>query len=300
MAINVQYGDISSALGLALRGGQAIRQRQQAAQDTQFLNLVADQQRAADAAHATEVSQALGADRTNAELAMDQQHYDQQNVLKQQQMDQQAAETQARLAQAAALNAQTHKYQDVNQQMKEQAVADKTAKDQEKENAINMLTPEQQAVVRATGRMPYIPNNAGDSDAKAFALLQSESRRMEAEIKAKQDAINKTIEGQLGQAPPDPQLNALKAQKMAIDNEIAKRTQGMIQNGTLNNARIAQQAVQARAAGLIPTSIPQNGNTPGDAPSGSTPVVHDAAEYAALPSGATYIDAEDGKTYRKK
>lgn len=256
MAINVQYGDIGSALGLALRGGEALRQRYQGQQDMQFLDLVGKQQQAADAAHAQEISQALGVQKTNADLAVSQQQHDEQSQhnqaeegLRQQQLKQQDAETQARMAQTNALNQQTHQFQQSDHNMKVQSFADKQKTEQEKDAAIATLTPEQQAVVKATGRMPYVPNNQGDPDSKAFTLIESESRRIGQQLAQHDTQAGKTLEAQLGQPVADPpDVAALRQQKAALDAELAKRSQSMIQNGTLHNAAIAQAAAQARTA----------------------------------------------------
>lgn len=278
MAINVQYGDISSALGLALQGGQAVRQRQQQQNDMQFLDLVGNEQARADAAHAQEVSQALGVQKSNADLQMEQRKMDeasQHNVadegLKQQQIKAQQQEAQDREAQSAALNAQTHQFQQSDHDMKAQTFADKQKTDQEKADAIATLTPEQQSVVKATGRMPYVPNNQGDPDSAAYKLLEAESRRMDGEIKQREAVISKTVEGQLGTAPPNPELINLQQQKAAIDGEIQKRTQGLIANGTLNSARIAQQALAARSGGT-PGAPGQPQQTPQAAPGSQGPL----------------------------
>lgn len=253
MAINVQYGDISSALGLALRAGEGVRQRTQNQQDMEFLNLVGQEQARADAAHANQISQALATDRTNADLQMQQRgldeasaHNQQQEQIRQQQLALQAQENKARLQQAAAENARNHQYQDADHQMKVAAFQDKQDEAQRKEAAINALTPEQQNVVRATGRMPYVPSQ-GDTNTQAFRLLEAESNRLGTLLHQHDAEVAKTIDAKLGNPIPDSvEIAKIRQQKAAVDAELQQRTQGIVQNGTLNNAAIAKQAVAAR------------------------------------------------------
>lgn len=253
MAINVQYGDISSALGLALRAGEGVRQRTQNQQDMEFLNLVGQEQARADAQHASEISRSLGVDRANADLQMHQRQLDsnaaqdtQQNALRQQQIQAQQQEAQARLAQSQNEADRNHQFQQADHDMKVQAFQDKQSEAQTKEKAINALTPDQQNVVRATGHMPYV-SREGDPASQAFKLLEAESRRLGAILQQADAAKSKTLEGQLGQAPPDTaDIAKLRLQKSQVDAELQQQTQGLIQTGKLNNTAIAQQAVEAR------------------------------------------------------
>lgn len=286
MAINVQHGNISSALGLALTSGQAIRQQQQQKQDMQFQSLVANMQADADRSHANEVSNALGVDKFNATTALNQQQDSANNQLRQQQIAQQAASEQARIQQSGQQFQQAHANDAADQQMQ----VDKAMRDAQaataKQAAISQLSPREQNVVNATGNMPFVPRE-GDANATTAKLLEGEARRLQAEIQNFQAAALK------GQSPLDKIANKPLPQ---VPPELLQRKQdiesllGTSIDSVVNGAKIAQQAVQARNTAPAPA-----------APSaGGVPTVNTMAEYVALPSGTTYIDAQDGKTYVKR
>lgn len=290
MAINVQHGDISSALGLAMRSGEAVRQRQQQQQDMQFLNLVGDMQARADQAHANEVSQALGVDKFNAQNAFAQQQNTAENTLRQQQLAQQAASEQARMQQSTSQFQQQHQYDAADQAMQvEKARRDAEAAAQ-KQQAIGGLSPREQLVVQSTGRMPYVPNKDGAADLAQARLLQAEAKRVQDEINAFYATALKSRSkvDQIKNSAPPALPPALQQRKQEVESLLGNSLDTVI-----NGAKLAEQAVQARTAAPAPQGQPQSQQ-------GGTPVVKTMADYVALPSGATYVDAEDGQTYVKR
>jgi hypothetical protein len=301
MSINIVHGDISAALGLAQQAGAGIAQQRQRATDMDFIRMMQQAQAQADAEHANEISQGIGVQEFNAGLDMKQQSM--QQAAQQQQIENQQANTRLTIAQQNANNSNTNAQARINQSQDRYDT---------RQDAINQLPQDVQPVVRATGRMPYQPNGGTDH---SFQQLEAEAKRYNAMLQQKMKELNSYIYDDRrdlgykdqGNRLPDGgyvikgmekkysdakiQAQQLQAKVDELNGALTGRTNSLtgqagpvVDESTVNKMVTAQQAQ------------PVNNSSGG----GSPPVVHDAQEYAQVPSGTTYIWAGDGQSYVKK
>lgn len=304
MAINVTYGPISAALGMAQQGGagqgqvqaqQLQLQKQQ--RDMELIRMMQQAQAQQDQQDNFAISNALKADDANADLEMKQRAMDAANT-------QQVAENQQRNRQldisqqavsANDANAQARMSQ--SQQYHQQG-QENFQTNQDRLNANSGLNPEE------------ANRRALDAVRRSASLISAELQKKAKEINSYVIDENKDFATKLDPTPLpggkhvalgmmpkyqaalqaaqqlQQQLDGMNSEVVTRTNSLTGKTAPVVDPGTVNKMVDAQQQAPAN-------SSPAAG-------SGSAPVVHDATEYAQIPSGTTYIWAGDGKAYTKK
>jgi hypothetical protein len=246
MAIGIQYGPISSALGLAQQAGLAQRQRVVAGQDQAFIEMMQQAQRQADQQYAQEVSSALAEQQSNQNLQLHQQALQQQAAAQTAQQDYNtrhlAATTEAQAAsnKVAQQNADTASdYRSRTNDLAEQ-------KYQDRSDALDTLDPGVANMIRASGRLPATGRGSvaagNNQQVQVVRLLQAEARRAADEI-ARYDKLKaQTLDFKLGKEVPDPADIVQKKTDLAkLNNEIQHMNQGLISAGP--GAQVNTQAV---------------------------------------------------------
>ena len=270
MAITIQHGSISSALGLAQKAGRGQRARQVAADDLAFIGLMQDAQADADRNYANEISLALGAQEAQANLNLKADQLRQQS-------EQDATLNALRQQQAAVDNANSAARIELRRQALEQGAARVDQGQQKIEQredsydtrqlAIDQLPPEVQEVVRATGRMPYQPtprpaNMSNDPDIQRLKFeLDNLKTRYENNERAKNSYGQSSIKVAAGKhdqryADLEAASAKLMAAMQAKEAEVIARMQGFaspqpaVPQGTVNQ--------MIRQQGTSPSPAPQS------------------------------------------
>lgn len=311
MPFEIQYGPISAALGLARQAGLAQRQRTVFGQDQDFLNYVQQAQNHQDSLYATQVQNALGVKEFNSNLG-----------LQQQQQNANIQHSNAELELAKSQQAATNAYRQATAQQREESIQNQenrtdlsSQKYGDKQDAIQNLPPELQSIVQATGRMPYIPNSVGQDH--SFQQLEAEYKRLTAAEAVEQktqknfsvdpkDLIGPrsepgTIPGvakgfEKQYSASQQRLQQIQAAKQQIEGALGNQTQSLLTPGQKPGA--APSPVLKYLQSLTTRQQPQgNDNQQNDA--GQPPVVHNAQEYAQLPSGTLYVNANTGQKAQK-
>lgn len=337
MAITIDHGNIAAALGLASAAGTAQRDKQVTQDDLNFLGLMQNAQGEADRNYASQIGLALQGQGQQNELAFHQQQAAQSNRefgLQQQQL----AGLNANRAAQQDVRTQSLGIRQDQQDTRQQGQDLRDQQYQDKQDATDALPEDEQNLVRATGRLPYIPNSIGaDSDGKALETEYSRVARQAAAAQKALTAASyssdpKDAVGPRGRqsasvpgaaAGMEQQYQAAAQQYKAasdrqsqLDSALNSRTNDILGGtGTKTPGATTAAAVLSYMRALgggASKAQPLNGpaqsdtsGTPGQQagqsgqPSGGLPVVSSAADYAALPSGAKYINATDGKRYTK-
>jgi hypothetical protein len=333
MAITIDHSNIASALGLAARAGAADRFKTVQQGDLQFASLMQNAQAEADRNYANQIQLALTDKYHNRELdlkAADQNRREDHEAARRYEVDRQYD---LNLAGAQALNANRGASQGVaqqrlgieqaHQQTREDGQDLRQQKFDLSQEAIDSLPPEVRNIVQATGRLPYIPSTIGaDTEGKE---LETEYGRIGKAILAAQkaqqaasysndpkylfDARGKQsqkvpgaaagLEDQYRQA--QQQIQAFQQRAAAIDASLNQRTQSLL-GGTNTQGQTAASNVLKYIGAISGVQNQPPAQQPSAAPPSSSgaPTVSTAAEYAALPQGATYVWAGDGRTYVKR
>lgn len=162
MAINVQYGDISSALGLAQMAGKNQGDQQRFRNFTNFAQLTQNAQDEIDRKNAQQIQNSMASDQANRQFQLSQDqlqaHTRQANAemaLSQKRMNSENDFHQGELGlrSTAINNANDYHNTRADQMGRQQDRLD--THDQLKQDAIATLPPDAQATVQATGRMPW-------------------------------------------------------------------------------------------------------------------------------------------------
>lgn len=321
MAITINHGNIAAALGLAALSGQADRNRFVSQQDQEFLKTIEGAQSDADRNYASQIQLALQDKQAAAENALKQQTAANQQASQQQDQANSDRNYNLSVANSQALQANRGTTQDVqqqrlglegqHQQTRDEAQGLREDKFGLQQQAIAGLPPELQNIVQSTGRLPYIPNNIGrDNDTSA---LESEYRRLLAGMQQSQrdqknSAYDPTNLQRMQQSTTVPgaavgqeqqyqqavqQYQALQQRAVQINTALNQKTQSLLDPnapaGGQNTAAAVLQYFKALGTGNVAQQQAQQG-------SGNLPVVTTHAQYAALPSGASYINGNTGVT----
>jgi hypothetical protein len=294
MAINVQYGPISTGLGLAAQAGEGERVIRQRQLDMEFQKMVQQQQAQADAKYAAEVRTAIACEQQGAENTMQAQ--------KMQLAAQGQAADQERQAQAAQGLATERAAQTTALTQKgEQNAAQHQA-------ALTYLegNPDAKARYLATGKLEPLPTPGREESLQlnkdredrqnttvAISRLQEAVRGQERVIKS---LSGKDILTDAPLPPTDPaklaQYNsagkAMAVYQQQLDGLLTKLTPSAV-----SPAAVKQMVQQGQA----PAQAPAQG-APQAAPSG-VQTISTAAQFNELAPGATFIWQSDGKQYVK-
>jgi hypothetical protein len=326
MAINVNYGPISSALGLAQQAGINQGKNQDFKNFIDFAGMQQQAQNEMDRRNATAIQNALGIsqlqehyataeDRIGQEGQMGEAH----QQMAQTQMNNENAYRRAELGLRgqAINNSANYRDQRLDQIDSAQATRDEynqwrqqnTANQQQtREDAINQLTPEQQNAVRATGRMPYTGRSADSADNGAQSGLVARLRLAMQTLR--ESAYDPSSPNSL-LAQPSPSVKGAIAGKestfQAANNAVMTLQQQLAMIDARRASRYSDASASPLTAGtpvdtakVLDASTPSGpGGSPSAAPSApasgpgsaSAPIaVSDASDYAALPSGTYYTD----------
>jgi hypothetical protein len=306
--INVNYGPISAALGMAQTAGagqgnvQAQQlQLQKRQQDMAFINMVQQAQAQADQEHANEISQGIGVQEFNANLDMrgqaaqvanqqQQIENDQANrriAISQQNEQANAANDQARQSQAGADAAAREAYRRQQQQNFDANQARlANAPDEEYKNSLREM--------QESRRRSHELNTEIAQNNKVVAdVLADDVAKGRAAQEIQRLSQEREVENNNYKALQDRHKNIVQQQDQALKD----KKQGIAPAVKLDQ-RTIDQAVQQ--GGVMPGEqvVPHNGTAP-DNRIGNLPVIHTLEEYQALPSGATYINGQTGQRAQK-
>lgn len=182
MAINVQYGPVAAALGLANQAGLGINRQRQQQNDQQFLGLVNDMQARADANHAREISQSLQeqslsqqADNDAARLNLSATQNAAENALRAAGLN-----LDSKRVDIAGQNATSNdQYRQGQLDARQQTQQLQQTKFDTQQSGIDALPIDQQNIIRAQGHLPA--NGQDDS-----RLLIQEYRRLDSALRQAQ------------------------------------------------------------------------------------------------------------------
>lgn len=274
MAINVDYGPIGIAMGLASQGGANRAVQQNNENDMSMLGYAQRAQQMANSQRATEIQQALSgrgldleADRNTA-----------QNALAQAQL---AATTQYHSDMVQGRNEYQQGRNAIGQQNADTNASRADTADQRAAAADayhQMLGKVAQQ--NANTRQQGVQNqNSNAQDANG-------TRQQDADTKAIQDEFNALSRGvdnhekNFGD-PNDPRYMAAKARLQQIQQQVQTRNTSLLGGSQVKHA----------------TPAPQQQQSPGASPAQAVPVKDDA-DFAALPHGA-YFTGPDGVLRQK-
>jgi len=318
MSITFQYGPVGSAISLAQQAGKGQYRRQTAQDDNQFLSQVNAAQRTADDAYSNEIQSALAGrqlDQRAAQSNVDNQY--RQNAFDanaaEQSNDRASRERIATLNQAAISGRQQS-----NQGFRDERDAGERGYLQSLPESA--LKTQSLAYFDATGKLPAsaLPqsprsasaDNSGRDLRSEYSRLVSELARTEKELKTSayddSKSFDNTADGINRSASVPGAISGREARYQAADRtrlailERLQKLNGALAGRTDSLLGSSQPAVSSQAAQEIIQSRQQPVPQSAGQQSGNPPVVDSAQEYAQLPSGATYIDAQDGQTYVKK
>lgn len=313
MAINVSYSPVATAVGLAAQAGVGQRVRQQQQYDLQLQDLVNQMQAHSDSVNANQISQAMEEQRIGLGANESQQRMHDQ-MIQQQALD---SYRQANLMSAS----QNHNA--VNQINQQRADAQTTAagaqqdnanlgqaKFADKQDAINQLPTDEQTIVRAQGHLQSAGANAADPRHFALQQYKAYERDLQQAMKDQQAATydpNDKRKFLAEQSSDNP--DAIKGMESAY-SAAAKRVADAQQklkalndqlNPQPNNIPVSPQAMQQIAQQNQQGQGPaQQLQAQPQQQQGQPAVVNTQEDYAQLPSGTLYVDAQDGQIYRKR
>lgn len=329
MAIDVSYGPISGALGLARQAGLAKRKQIVGQQDLDFLGMMQNAQSKADSDYANQVQQAIGVKEFNARMGMDSQQAAAERQMAQQRQNftmydqnRDAAIRQQSVNQQGQLGQSRVDIGQANQQLA-------TQKHQERQDAISQLPPELQNIVQSTGRMPYIPNSIGQGQNNDFKALESEYSRLRSDATREQaqqqrfmvpkndltaepsqqfPGVNKSFEPQYQES--QARLQTIKARQAQIEQSLTSHVNGLMEPGHDPNGDVSKRVMEYLGAlnrgGGSSKDAGQGSSQPQDNNGGQTqtsqdgtPVVKTAQDYAQLPPGTVYINGNTGQRAQK-
>jgi hypothetical protein len=320
MAINVQYGNIADALGLAQMAGKNQGDQQRFKNFTQFAQLTQEAQDAIDRKNASAIQNSLASDQANQhfQLAQDQLQAENQRVAAQQSLAAERSKSEDAFRQQELGIRKTNSENEAayhttraGQFDRQQNRADENV--QNKEAAIANLPPDAQDVVRATGRMPwrdrsFSPNADDQLEARLRDQLGKAIDR-EAKHTYRADDPNQMMEKP---SSGSPAIAGREAQYMQAQNDIAAIHAQMDALAQRRQQQAAMASpVQAGTQGLNAAAVVRNAapsqpgaqgapQAPPQGPGSQTMPVHvsSAQDYAQLQSGSYYIDP-NGQTRQK-
>lgn len=304
MAINVQYGPIGTALGLAQQAGAGRRNARVATQDLQFLQMMQQAQAEADRNYANQIQMALQAQQANAN-----------NSLRAEAVaadrDRQAQELEFR-KQQANLAQQNVQADNTRQNAALQFRADQAGQEaatlqsqQAKQAGYLQSLPDgpvkQQALdyFAATGKLPetVIPQNprvAGSNLPADYRMLDAQYRRTENQLRSAQTVLKALSSGGDPLKESRTMPGAIKGQEAQFVQAQARVQEIQKELESLGSILEQQSVPQANINAII-----QAQQQPAPAASQGTPTINSAQEYAALPSGTVYINGRTGQSARK-
>lgn len=233
MAINVTYGPISTALGLAEQSGRAAGRRRQSQEDLAFIDLVGKLQAEADQKYANEIQQALGVQQANAALGLQRDRLQQEAARAAAERDYQDQVLKARIADQIAdraLQAEALRAKQDELAAKAQSANQRQAAMQQYVAGLPDSPEKQQAMayLQATGKLPetVVPQNPRASAAPRLGMdpyvqmLQFELRDLRSKLgvleREKQAYIQ--AKGVMIEAN-DPMMNDINARLAAARQE---------------------------------------------------------------------------------
>jgi hypothetical protein len=299
MAINVTYGPISAALGMAQQAGagqgqvqaqQLQLQKQQ--RDMELIRMMQQAQAQQDQQDNFAISNALKADDANADLEMKQRAMDAANT-------QQATE-----------NQQRNRQLDISQQ----GVTANDANAQARMAQSQQYHQQSQENFQTNQDRLNVNSGSDEANRRALDAVRRSASLISAELQKKAKEINSYVIDEnkdfatkldptplpggkhvaLGMMPKyqaalqaaqqlQQELDGMNQEVVTRTNSLTGKTAPVVDPSTVNKMVAAPQAAPANSSG-----------------GGSPPVVHNMQEYAQVPSGSLYVDSADGQTYRKK
>lgn len=267
MAINVQYGDISSALGLAQMAGKNQGDQQRFRNFTNFAQLTQNAQDEIDRRNAQQIQNSMATDQANRQFQLSQDqlqaHTRQANAemaLSQKRMNSENDFHQGELGlrSTAINNANDYHNTRADQMGRQQDRLD--THDQQRNDAINNLPPEAQDTVRATGRMPFVPHDfSPNSDDNLEIRLRKQVRDAmadEAKVTYNANDVNQMFNKK---SSVSAAIQGKETQFMAAHNAVIEANK---QLEAFQQRRLASQmgksAVQAGTANLNSAAVLKN------------------------------------------
>lgn len=321
MAITLDYSPIALGLGLAQKAGAAVRNRVVAQQDMEFIRQQQAAQQAIDQQYAQQIQFAMGLQQRTQEQEAARQAQAQALAIAQQHQAQVEAEArkQQQFQNNLATTKQTYEVSrdEANRKVAEERIAATAARQAATQKTAadfvtNYVDPSKQGMANAfyaaTGKLPetVVPQNPSTQ-----LDLDSRKKKMQYDALVDQIAIARTAlkaatyngdnMDHLGKGESPVVRGAVKGDEKIYQEALNRVNSLEAQRASVQTSLFGTQPAvgQQSAAAIIQNQQGAQGGQVQQQDAGSPPVVHNMAEYAALPSGTVYISANTGKTCQK-